>query len=279
MPEIACIEKWPVADFGRCTSLEGHLENVAAFSQYMFSDRLALKSFRVAGVKAEAALALAAGFHDIAKASLYYAGKGNFALHEHVSAFLLYEAYRSSQRCRNGSRLTLIMASKAIARHHSAMEGRRPRDIIRSGRVKEVLEALSKLEEDHVGKALSWSRELRDLAMGVIGSRRASLSASELANALAEIGDLGNVPQIQRGLEARILWTLTGYLIVSDILVAAFERGEEGREDTDKLAAYARYWVNELNLRGLEDVEKVLVEARAEGEYKNLISEVLEECI
>lgn len=277
MGENACSNKWPVADFTRCTSLQGHLEGVTAFSHRVFSDRLALRSFRVAGFKPEAALAIAAGLHDIAKASLYYRGKGNFALHEHASAALLYEASRD---CRSySSHLTLILASKAIARHHSAMEGRRPKDVVREGRSGEVLEALSRLRKDYVGKALSWSRELRDLALAALNSLQTSASPERLRNVLNHLGGLGNIPGVERGLEARVLWAVTGYLIVSDILVAALERGEEGREDTDKLAAYARYWLSELGFDSLSDVGRAVSEARADGRYRSLIAETLEDCL
>lgn len=276
MPVSECIEKWPVADFSRCTSLKEHLENVTAFSHYMFSERLALKSFEKAGVNAEAILALASAFHDIAKASNYYANKGNFALHEHVSALLLYEA---SKTCKNNIRPTFIVASKAIARHHSAMEGRRPMDIVKSSRIKELVDALLMLNKNYVEKAFSWNKKLTNLAIRILEPSLNSLKYHELAHILSYLSSIGNIPNIEKGTETRLIWTVTGYLIVSDILVAAYERKEQASEDTDKLVAYARYWLNELNLQNLDNVGRVLAKARAQNRYKSLVFDVLKECL
>lgn len=271
---------WPIADFGSEKLLKTHLEHVAGFSM-MLAPRLdAVKVFWDAlGARPSTVLVLASALHDIGKASRFYKDRGNFALHEHVSAIVIFEASRQCGGVSKPSGRILALASMATARHHAANRDRRARDIARS-RAGEVAEAIQHLEAEDLRKALEWApRSLTQLIeLGLEKAKGLAFNKAAITDILYLIGGLGPLRILCEGQIpgcVRLLWAVTGYLIVSDILVAAAERRNE-QEETNQLKPYAKYWIRELNLDS-NDVSQAII--RVAGGNASLARERIEEAL
>ena len=115
-----------------------------------------------------------------------------------------------------------------------------------------MVEALQRLEPGDVERALAWAPSLAGL-MAEAARRAVRLERWRVEATLKAVAGAAScsTPGLwgERCPEAaRLLWAAAGYLVVSDILVAHAERGCRGGEETDALAAYARYWLSELSL-------------------------------
>ena len=252
--------EWPIADFEHRTRLDEHLENVTAFSLGFFGEKL--RRLKVAGSpRLEGALALASALHDLGKSSEAYMGRGNFSLHEHVSAIIVYEA---SKKCSSEEgRRVLELAAKAIARHHVAMGDRRPHVVARE-RQHEVLAALSGVRPEHSRRALSWIGELAGLVEETIQGLNPDIGHVE--------GTLNYLSRLRGPGERRAVWIVSGYLIVSDILVASYERGlKRGEGGEEGLRAYSIYWLRELGMEELKEVGDKLKELRENKTYLTVL--------
>ncbi|GBF08719.1 tRNA nucleotidyltransferase [Aeropyrum pernix] len=276
------MDKWPcsfIDEAGRCHPLDLHNLRVAYTLKHLFEQRLSALTPTARSLEAFTGLekpllqsaVLAAVFHDAGKSSSLYRvwaerGKASFAMHEHVSALTLLKGFEEISR-ESGSGCTTVarIAASALARHHTAMKGRHPDDVARGGSkaVKTIVEASSKLSPDLAPSSVPVNT-LEKLARegftraAEAGSKGVETVKSHLYYTTTEgIRKQARAIGINTVNEAMLLaavQTVAGALIVSDILVAWRERGEEDRP----AKAYATSWMRELEAR--EALEKAVRE-------------------
>ena len=248
--------------------LARHLAGVAGLAATTLGPRLSVDT-PAARVLREAtgtgrpllvASVLAGLLHDLGKASTAYCGRpGSYWLHEHASAILVAEASNIlATRGERGLAALLMLAAQAVSRHHAAMEGRLPRQVAgNSGRLewlRRVLQGLTseRLQEALPGDAPEGLRRLLHQALNRAGrGLRRWGYLSQILRSLDRVNSLGFYG-VHLGAWTAALETVSGALIVSDILVADAER----RSSDDRASPlYARIWASELGLREDEALE------------------------
>jgi len=213
------------------------------------------------GAAVRAAAGLAGLLHDLGKASGYYQVERrarSFPGHEALSAALAYEAHRDLLHGSPGLAALLALAAWAVARHHSAMEGRHPRDMrdIRSPAYREALKAVEALDPATVEAVTREAYPPLTSLAGPLGraAERLRGNARLLGEALAWASDPRKPSELLGVREAEwlvLVETVAGALIVGDILVAGEERraSREGDEESG-WPVYAAAWLRELGFHG-----------------------------
>jgi CRISPR-associated endonuclease Cas3-HD len=255
--------------------LPEHLAAVAAVAVEAFRRRLTSGPMRLldghVGVRGSgaAAAALAGVLHDIGKASPYYQSRRRgFYGHELASAALMVEASRLL-RTGGGPGYLMLLAAYAVARHHAAVRVRHPvylashnpRDDLARSLLREAGAALCSLaaEPGVLHEALPCGLAstplgglLRSALEAVGGKCERHGGVGVVLEAARVTGSLeGLVPSpAARGL-APLAWaaSLSGALIVADILVASAQRREAGGSGDPEEAlkeAYKRSWAREV---------------------------------
>ncbi len=251
---------------------------------------------RRAGLSTAEAGVAAALLHDLGKASKYYQeklGEGyGFRYHEHVSAYTLLAAAKLLEK--RGDRLsaaTLLLAAGAVARHHAAMKGRHVLELTSSPwavRSRATVKACSTIAEAVRGLRGAEPGEVTVLKALPLAARTAieealrkgpsyvlgSEPCSELSKLLIGPGDGSGIGWAIATLATRILgagreekrllaraasaaiYTVTGALIVADILVAGLER----RREDDPAPLYAKSWAQELDGQAMAVLREILGE-------------------
>lgn len=261
------LNKWPLAYYN--VRLGDHLNCVAWLAVNLFNKELEVLERRVSESNLRDLLYLAGVTHDIGKASRFYEEKFNetkrltFPYHEIVGALILHATSWKISWDRGGR--VLSIAAKIVSRHHAAMTGRHPRDLVQSKStymVDHVLNVLREIRVDDMSTLVDelLSRTPRSLSI-------ARIALEELKNKLESVvkeitsGRSRNV--VQRDIESLatldsgeskeyiLVASLTGMLMVADNLVANLER----RKSSDGMTPlYIMSWSRELSgrLRKLE---------------------------
>jgi len=193
--------------------------------------------------------------HDMGKALLYYQDrvrdvkKGvreelGFQYHEYIGAIILvatsyYESIFEYE-----------YAAKAIARHHAAMTCRSPYELIQDHRCKEKHEKLKNILKNIVDSKETIEMFLERLCESGLIDKSV---VEDLSETLDKAGEVVNAfPSYLKKLafldknrgDHRLIYTLTGYLVISDILAASLL---ENRSDSSGLSrGYVKYWICEL---------------------------------
>jgi len=195
--------------------------------------------------------------HDIGKALALFQNHAKkidngaelrFPLHEHVGAILLTACYNYSNF---GYRLEYKYIAKVISRHHVAMNCRSPYELLNNRRCNKnltMLRDILKNVADSKENIISFLNELYKTELVekylVEDLSEALDKADEISREFTSYLKMISTLDKQRH-ENRVVFTLAGYLVVSDILAASLV---ENRSDSSGLErAYVRYWVSELH--------------------------------
>lgn len=285
-------------------SLKEHLVSTAHLIDELFSERLDYLEEKYRSAKncigSIKEIAYLAGLlHDLGKASVYYldrsikeAAKGinrgkprekylevklGFKYHEYVAPILIVHTLHndlSSQAKDPGEvrkmKNIYYTLSRIIARHHAAMTGRHPTELLGSRKKAKMLVNVLKGLCDERSKAVDLLHELKmecrsefckeflekisnNLQIACTKQLQAILNLSGLHLKATTTFELNKCGEINEYDSYRIVSTLAGYLIVADNLVATYC---ERRTSDDRLTpAYVKIWERELKskLIGLKD--------------------------
>jgi len=244
---------WPIAYPN--IPLAKHLSNVAKLSLCLFDGKLHVLSRRfknrISYEWLKEVLSVAAVLHDIGKASTYYKdriyreGELSFWLHEYVSAIIIYRASRLDNVSPEDSKLLKTVA-KVISRHHSAMRGRHPLDLYErlksDERTSTYLEkVLEYVDRDAIMDVLKENSTYLGRFRGYIEEALESDLTGRMCDFLDQMV-FGSKEKVEED-GVPLVASLTGFLIVSDCLVA----NSEGRESDDGHSPlYVKRWEEEL---------------------------------
>jgi len=191
------------------------------------------------------ALDIAAVYHDLGKAAnRFQQNRRSFRLHEHVSAVILWEtAEMAMDQDEEGLAVILKVAAGAVARHHAAMQGRHPAEIVMQGE-KNTFSEISSLVQDV-------PLNTPDL----LANGRIPGLIHRALEKLQNDGTHGNLYYVVRKRMDEILEMrhynhdlltdtiiVAGTLIVADILVSSMERSNKVTK------SYAKSWMRELEI-------------------------------
>ncbi|MET1160256.1 MAG: CRISPR-associated endonuclease Cas3'' [Thermoprotei archaeon] len=269
-----------------CVPLDKHLHHTMKASSILFRDRLETlnmflrKNKYVHSVKD---LAETAGLlHDLGKVSKYYyskfrsskTNKLSFVLHEHIPALILADiALRSNDEC---EKYLFKLLARVIARHHTAMRDRHPQILLNTlsyaksrsrtwnirleleNAVKEFLNSHDEVIDLLDRLANICSRN--EFCIHVIDKIKKHLQQAIKASDISRLINQGlqiTARAVDRDPvnEYKLLVGLTGVLIVTDNVIAYYERRVSDDETT---YSYISHWLRELNIHG-QTLERILL--------------------
>ncbi len=267
---------WAYLEKGKGTPLPVHLRSVGELSCRVVGSLAAPRRspYSVLGERVgagalralQAAAGLAGLLHDLGKASHYYQRDKkakSFRGHELLSAAVAYGVYIEYAVSDNSSLEALLaLAAWSVARHHSAMEGRHPRDAgkhANKGKLayhpayREAVKAAAKLEPKLAASILveayqplaAIKEPLLEAAEIVASDPQGMLG--EAARWLAGTEQASNILEVEAAEWLVLVETVTGALIIGDVLVAGQERRSEDEKESG-WKAYAAAWLRELGL-------------------------------
>ncbi len=269
--------KWPVAyaEYREQSKqhviepLHEHLAITSALSVELFKERLEVIEKRIGWERGELVgiMGLTALLHDIAKSSTYYLKrfmvskdtKISFWLHELAGAVLIEMARISSTGFEGSLDRALKVIARSIARHHSAMNNRHPRQLINRISIKDLEDVLRNIDPGFVNRI----RKQIPCRYGNIGEDFCDQVFQRLSEVIESINKdarfSGKVNDILRSTaitragnieELLAVYTVTGFLVIADNIAAHLGRGVS---DDETSPAYIKHWVCELG----EKLEKL----------------------
>jgi len=239
-------------------TLQEHAINTYRIGKCLFGESVELltRALRDFGVDIKRVYEYALLLHDMGKALTLYqnhARKINhgvelgFPLHEHVGAILLTACYNRSS---SEYRFEYKYVAKVISRHHAAMNCRSPYELSQNHcrKSRALLRDILLKNIVNSGKnIIAFLNELRKMKLVekylVEDLSEALNKADEIPREFTSYLKMISTLDKQRH-ENRVVFTLAGYLVVSDILAASLIENRSGSSGLER--AYVRYWVSEL---------------------------------